>query len=218
MSNEKIIPPIRPREKLKLLGIQSLSMTELLALIIQTGTKKRNVMQISNRLAKLLKSEPDKISLKKLLSIEGIGFIKAAKILAVLELVKRMKTDSEESISRAADIYKLSFNIAKKKQEHFMLITLDGASCVIRKRIIFVGTINQSIIHPREIFHHAIQDRAASIILVHNHPSGNTTPSKDDVETTSKIKRIGDLVGINVMEHLIVSPNGYFSFYKSGLI
>ena len=99
-----------------------------------------------------------------------------------------------------------------------MLITLDGASCVIRKRIIFVGTINQSIIHPREIFHHAIQDRAASIILVHNHPSGNTTPSKDDVETTSKIKRIGDLVGINVMEHLIVSPNGYFSFYKSGLI
>ena len=136
----------------------------------------------------------------------------------MLELVKRMKTDSEESISRAADIYKLSFNIAKKKQEHFMLITLDGASCVIRKRIIFVGTINQSIIHPREIFHHAIQDRAASIILVHNHPSGNTTPSKDDVETTSKIKRIGDLVGINVMEHLIVSPNGYFSFYKSGLI
>ena len=218
MSEEKIIPSIKPREKLKLLGIQSLSMTELLALIIQVGTSRKNVMQISGRLAKILKYEPDKISLKRLLSIEGIGFIKAAKILAVLELVKRLKADSEESIVRAGDIYKLSFNIAKKRQEHFMLITLNGASCVIKKRIIFVGTINQSLVHPREIFHHAIKDRAASIVLVHNHPSGDTNPSKDDIESTLKIKKIGELIGIEVLEHLIVSPNGYFSFYKSGLI
>ena len=152
------------------------------------------------------------------MSIEGIGFIKAAKILAVLELVKRLKADSEESIVRAGDIYKLSFNIAKKRQEHFMLITLNGASCVIKKRIIFVGTINQSLVHPREIFHHAIKDRAASIVLVHNHPSGDTNPSKDDIESTLKIKKVGELIGIEVLEHLIVSPNGYFSFYKSGLI
>ena len=144
-------------------------------------------MQISGRLAKILKYEPDKISLKRLLSIEGIGFIKAAKILAVLELVKRLKADSEESIVRAGDIYKLSFNIAKKRQEHFMLITLNGASCVIKKRIIFVGT-------------------------------GDTNPSKDDIESTLKIKKVGELIGIEVLEHLIVSPNGYFSFYKSGLI
>jgi DNA repair protein RadC len=136
----------------------------------------------------------------------------------VLELAKRIRTDSDEAIVRAADIYKLSFNIARKKQEHFMLITLNGASCVIKKRIIFVGTINQSVIHPREIFHHAIKDRAASIIIVHNHPSGDTTPSKEDVNTTTKIKRIGELVGINLLEHLVVSPTGYFSFYKSGLI
>lgn len=218
MSDEKIIPLVRPREKLKLLGIQALSLTELFALIIQTGTSKKNVMQISGKLAKIFRYEPEKITLKKLLSIEGIGFIKAAKILAVLELAKRIRTDSDEAIVRAADIYKLSFNIARKKQEHFMLITLNGASCVIKKRIIFVGTINQSVIHPREIFHHAIKDRAASIIIVHNHPSGDTTPSKEDVNTTTKIKRIGELVGINLLEHLVVSPTGYFSFYKSGLI
>lgn len=218
MSNEKIIPSIKLREKLKLLGVQSLTITELLVLILQSGTPQKDVVQISNKLAKMLKYETEKISLKKLLSIKGIGGIKAIKILAILELMKRLKSDSEKSILRAADIYKLSFNIAKKKQEHFMLITLNGASCVIKKRILFVGTINQSIIHPREIFHHAIKDRASSIILVHNHPSGDTTPSKEDISTTTKIKKIGDIIGINVLEHLIVSSNGYFSFYKSGLI
>jgi DNA repair protein RadC len=108
--------------------------------------------------------------------------------------------------------------LKNKKQEYFLTFTLDGAHNLIQKRTVFIGTLNQSLVHPREIFADAITDRAAGIIFVHNHPSGNIEPGKEDISITNKLIEVGKLVGINVIEHIIVSKDGYFSFNEKGMI
>lgn len=121
-------------------------------------------------------------------------------------------------ITSASDVYIALAEYSCKNQEHFMLITLDGASKVIEKRVIFIGTLNQSLVHPREIFRPAILDNAAGIIIAHNHPSGTLEPSHADIQVTTRLKEVAKLIGIELLDHVIISKNGYYSFSDEGLL
>ena len=158
------------------------------------------------------------INLKSLKNIDGVGVAKASQIIAAIEFSRRFLIKDKINISCSNDIVKMTEELKNKKQEYFLTFTLDGAHNLIQKRTVFIGTLNQNLVHPREIFADAITDRAAGIILVHNHPSGNTEPSKEDISITNRLIEVGKLMGINVVEHIIVSKDGYFSFNEKGMI
>ena len=125
---------------------------------------------------------------------------------------------SPERVTSASDVYAALGEYSCKQQEHFMLITLDGASHIIEKRVIFIGTLNQSLVHPREVFHPAIHDNAAGVIIAHNHPSGTLEASRADIQITQRLKEVAKLVGIELLDHVIISKNGYYSFSDEGLL
>jgi len=125
---------------------------------------------------------------------------------------------SIDRITSASDVYSLLAEYSTKEQEHFLLITLDGASKVIEKRVIFIGTLNQSLVHPREIFRPAILDNSAGVIIAHNHPSGTLEPSRADIQVTQRLKEVAKLVGIELLDHVIISEGGYYSFSDEGLL
>ena len=208
----------RPREKLEQRGVKSLYDEELVAILIGSGIKGKGVFEISKTLTKLLKEKKGDVKLSELEKIEGIGKSKACQIVAAIELTKRLISEEESKISNARDVEKIVSDLKNKKQEYFVILTLDGASNLIQRHTVFVGTLNQSIVHPREIFANAITDHAASIIFIHNHPSGNLKPSDDDIKTTSRLIKAGKIMGIKVLDHIIVSKKGYFSFNDNGLI
>lgn len=131
---------------------------------------------------------------------------------------EKAATYRKERITCAEDAYKLLIEYALKDQEHFLLITLDGSSKVINKRMIHIGTLNQLLVHPREVFYPAIQDKAAGIIVAHNHPSGTTEPSRADIQITERLKDVAKLVGIELLDHLILTQTGYYSFQEEGLL
>ncbi len=201
----------KPREKLLKKGVESLKEVELVSIIIGSGVKGRDLFFISEKVLKSIK-KAGKPKTEELLKIEGLGIAKASKIVASYEFFKRLFTETSEiTIKKAEDVYTLVFDLRDKKQEHFILFTLDGANRVINKRTLFVGTLTQSIVHPREIFAYALEDRAASIIIVHNHPSGNLEASEDDIRITERVREAGKLMGIELLDHIIVSKNGYKS-------
>ncbi len=208
----------RPREKLEQRGVKSLYDEELVAILIGSGIKGKSVLEISKTLTKILKEKRGDVKLSELEKIEGIGRSKACQIIAAIELTKRLISEEEEKINNAKDVEKIVSDLKDKKQEYFVILTLDGANNLIQKHTVFVGTLNQSIVHPREIFANAVADRAASIIFVHNHPSGNLNPSDDDIKTTSRLVKAGNIMGIKVLDHIIISKKGYFSFNDNGLI
>ena len=160
----------------------------------------------------------DELSLKDLCDIHGLGIAKASQILASLELSKRYLIKSNKRITDAKDVYDELKAFSTKSQEHFLTITLDGASHIINTRTIFIGTLNQSLVHPREVFADAIADRAAGIIIAHNHPSGTLEASRADVQITQRIKEVSKLVGIELLDHVILSKQGYYSFSDEGLL
>jgi DNA repair protein RadC len=131
---------------------------------------------------------------------------------------EKAQSYSVDRITSAADVYHTLAEYTTKNQEHFILITLDGASKVIEKRVVFIGTLNQSLVHPREIFRHALLDNAAGIIISHNHPSGTLEASRADIQVTERLKEVSKLVGIELLDHVIISKNGYFSFSDDGLL
>jgi DNA repair protein RadC len=208
----------RPREKLEQRGVKSLYDEELVAILIGSGIKGKGVFEISKTLTKLLKEKKGDVKLSELEKIEGIGKSKACQIVAAIELTKRLMSEEENKISNARDVERIVSDLKNKKQEYFVILTLDGANNLIQRHTVFVGTLNQSIVHPREIFANAITDHAASIIFIHNHPSGNLKPSDDDIKTTSRLIKAGKIMGIKVLDHIIVSKKGYFSFNDNGLI
>jgi DNA repair protein RadC len=205
----------RPRERLSKYGASVLSDAELLAVILQKGTAKDNVIDMSNRLlSKYGMNKLSELSLKELQEIKGIGVAKAMQIKAVFELSKRYKLsrNNKKPIICAKDVYEYACErILDKNKEQFMILHLDSKNRVIKDEIVSIGTLNASIIHPREVFKSAIKESVNSIILVHNHPSGDVTPSSEDEEITMRLFEAGKLLDIKVLDHVIVG-DGYWSW------
>lgn len=206
----------RPREKLARKGVTALSDFELLQALIGSGNAQANVSKIARDTLKLLKSRGANITYSDLKQISGLGPARITEILAAFELTKRYLIDDERPIIDSPEkaVEQLS-DVRDKKQEYFVCMTLDGANRLISKRIITIGTLNASLVHPREVFADAITDRAASIIVAHNHPSGNLEPSQADIELTNRLTDVGRIVGIIVKDHIIVSKNGLNSLLNS---
>lgn len=201
-----------PREKLLRYGASNLSNLELVYLLVGSGNKQASAQNISRQILNVINHKGTSVSFDDLLSIKGMGVAKTSEIIALFELGKRYLLPAERPvISNTDDAVDQLKNIRDKKQENFVVLTLDGANRLISNTIVFQGTLNQSLIHPREIFAQAIEDRAASIIVAHNHPSGNTDPSLEDIEVTKKLEEIGDLLGIRVLEHIIVAKHAFRS-------
>ncbi len=202
----------RPREKLAIKGAASLSDLELLMALIGSGNKQADVGKIAKDTLKLIQAHGADISYEQLQQVTGMGSAKITEILAALELSKRYLIDSEQPIidspEKAAE--QLA-DIRDKKQEYFVCLTLDGANRLIAKRTITIGTLTSSLVHPREVFADAIADRAASIIIAHNHPSGSVKPSTADVEVTNRLTKAAQLVGISLVDHIVVTKTSFAS-------
>ncbi len=189
-----------------------------MAILLGSGVKGKDVRKLSKEITTILDSNFENISLETLSQIYGLGNAKASQIVAAIELSKRYLIRTNKRILNADDIYNKLKEYTTKTQEYFLTITLDGASHIINKRVIFIGTLNQSLVHPREVFADAIADRAAGIIIAHNHPSQTPTPSQADINITNRLKEVGTLVGIELLDHIILTKNSYFSFNEEGYL
>ena len=203
---------LRPREKLQARGAAALSDYELLMAIIGSGSAHADVTKIARDVRKILSEKGSNLTYEDLLKIKGLGAAKATQLMASFELWRRQFEVSERPIIDSAEkAVELLGDIRSKKQEYFVCLTLDGANRLIAKRVISIGTLTASLVHPREVFAEAITDRAASIIVVHNHPSGNLEPSLADKEVTERLRRAGEILGIEVLDHLILGGEGFRS-------
>jgi len=219
MKKIKNIPEFdRPREKMELKGAKALSNLELLAVLLGSGIKGKGVFEVAKDILNLTKDNFDSINIETLKNIEGVGLAKACQIMAAIEFAKRFLVNEGIKIKNTEDVVNLARELKTKKQEYFLSLTLDGASNLIQKRTVFIGTLNHSVVHPREVFADAISDRAAGIIFVHNHPSADISPSKEDIAITRRLIETGKIVGIEVIDHIIVSRNGHFSFQAEGML
>ena len=208
----------RPREKLKEKGAEALSDPELIAIVLGSGTRGQDVMTLASKIARLIASTKGNLSLGELSDVEGIGIAKASQILAGFELARRHMTKESKKITEAKDVLPFLSDITDKQQEYFVCISLNGANEVIEKRIVTVGLLDKSQVHPREVFADVITDRAASVILAHNHPSGELKPSNSDLKIHEQLTEAGKILGITGLDHIIVSKKGYFSFQEEGLL
>ena len=214
----------RPIERLINNGANTLSNEELIAILLRTGKRGKSSKDIAvNILSKINNiQELSNMTLEQLKKIDGIGNSKAAILLSSFELAKRMNKKIENIINLKANNPNLLFDyykniIGDKEQEHFYAIYLDTRKRIIKDKLLFIGTINYSLVHPREVFKEAYLSGASTIILIHNHPTGNVIPSKDDIFTTNKLKEIGDLMGIKIIDHIIIGKDKYYSFYENNL-
>ena len=205
----------KPREKLIKKGVKSLKNHELIAVLLGSGIKGKDVLKLSREIEKIIN---ENITLEKLLQIKGLGTAKAAQILSALEFSKRILLKTHTKIEKNEDIVNELKEYSDKKQEYFIAIYLDGADRIIEKRVITIGILDKTIIHPREVFAPAIELRAASVIIAHNHPSGNPSPSRYDIILTDRLKESAEILGIDLIEHMIISKEGYYSFNENGYI
>jgi len=208
----------RPRERMKYNGVESLSNSELLAIILQKGTRKENVVDMANRLISRYSFEKlSECSLNELKEIKGIGDAKGMQILALFELSKRIKSGviAEKVVNSSEDIAKYYMERMKGlKREHLIAVFLDSKNKIINDKIISIGTLNSSLVHPREVFKEAIKSSANAIILVHNHPSGDCGPSSEDIEITDRVREAGEMVGIKLLDHVIVGKYKHYSYIQ----
>lgn len=208
----------RPREKLQEKGASALTDEELVAAILGMGTAGRDVRAIARQVAALIREKQKNLSLADLLDVPGMGLAKSSQILSAFELARRHLLKDTVRISRAQDILPLVSDLIEKRQEHFVCISLNGANEVIEKRTVTVGLLNMSPVHPREVFADVIVDRAAAVIFAHNHPSGDLQPSDADLKMHEQLTGAGNILGIRILDHLIVSRKGYLSFQEAGII
>jgi len=219
MKSIKDLPTFnRPREKMAAQGPEALSDQELLAIILGSGVKGKNVFHVARVILQTIDKQRGKIELKSLLAIEGIGLAKACQVVASLEFARRRSAKGLLVIQKAQDVLPLIMPIADKKQEHFLCLSLNGANEVIGNRVVTVGLLNSSQVHPREVFAEVISDRAASVILAHNHPSGVLKPSPEDITINQQLIDAGKILGITVLDHIIITKKGYLSFEEAGLM
>ncbi|MED3660979.1 DNA repair protein RadC [Ureibacillus sp. FSL K6-8385] len=214
----------RPRERLIKQGPQSLSNQELIAILLRTGTKQESVLSIANRVINYFEKlhELKHATLEEIMSIKGIGQAKAVQLLAAIELGRRLsqkQVDSRFTIRSPKDAASfLMPEMSSLQQEHFVALFLNVKNQVIHKQTIFIGSLNSSIVHPREIFREAVKRSAASIICAHNHPSGNASPSPEDIEVTKRLQEAGFIIGIELIDHIIIGDHQYISLKEQGYI
>ena len=213
----------RPRERLINNGVESLSNEELIAILLKTGNKDNSAKELANILIKELDGikHLNNINYEKLKSIKGIGPAKACELLASIELGKRINREitsiNNIILNKTSKVYEYYKDIlGDKQQEYFYCVYLDNKKRVIKDKLLFIGTLNYSVVHPREVFKNAYLLSASSIICIHNHPTGNTLPSKPDLELTKKLIEAGNLLGIKVIDHVIIGKNNYYSFLENG--
>ncbi|KAB2334079.1 RadC family protein [Bacillus mesophilum] len=214
----------RPRERFIQKGPESLSTHELIAILLRTGTKDESVLQLSNRLLKhfeglrLLKDA----TLDEITSIKGIGTAKAIQVLAAVEIGRRISNLTYEerySIRSPEDgANYVMHDMRFLSQEHFVCLYLNTKNQVLSKQTVFIGSLNASIVHPREVFKEALKRSAASVICVHNHPSGDPSPSREDIEVTKRLGECGKIIGIEVLDHLIIGENKFVSLKEKGYL
>ncbi|MBC2189378.1 RadC family protein [Listeria booriae] len=212
----------RPRERLQQKGVSSLSNIELLAIILETGSKTESVVDVANKVITqfLELSEMRNVTLQELTQINGIGIAKAAKVLAAIEFSKRIGQQKvvECPVIRGPQD---GANLVMKEmrylsQEHFHCVFLSTRNKLLHRETIFIGSLNSSVVHPREIFKQAMRYSAASIMCFHNHPSGDASPSHQDVAVTKRLKKVGELIGIPLIDHIIIGNNTFTSLKQEG--
>lgn len=216
----------RPDERLEMYGAESLSDAELLAIIIRTGFQGSNSVRLAES---ILKCSGNKgltglcqVSIEELMQLRGIGFVKAVQIKAVAELTRRIaKRTAKEKIVMDCPGSVASYfmeDLRHKDKECFMLLSLDGKGALIKESVISVGTVNLSLASPREVFMEALKQKAVSIILLHNHPSGDPSPSQNDIQVTRKMRQAGELLGVTLVDHIIIGDNTYVSLNEENLM
>ena len=217
--------PERPRERLQKLGPEALSSQELLALVIGRGIPKKSVMIIAQELLARFRNVKaiSQATLEELSQIKGIGPAKAAQIKACFELGKREDLEPPDLVpfdikNPEAVVKAIRASVQDKAKEHFKLILLNSRNRVIAISTISIGTLTTSLVHPREVFKEAIMHSAASVVLAHNHPSGDPDPSEDDLKITKKLVESGKILGIEVIDHIIIGKIDHYSFREKGLI
>ena len=194
----ELIAVDKPREKLKAKGASALKDYELMAILMGSGSKDKDVLQLSREIVKNFENDFDNITLDSLLKISGLGKAKASKIISAIELSRRYLIKQNTKITSPEQIFDELRDFKNKQQEYF------------------IGTLNSSLVHPREVFADALTDRAASIIIAHNHPSGNLEASKEDINITNRLKEGAKILGIDLMDHIIFSKDGFISLKEQG--
>ncbi len=193
----------RPRERLLAFGADRLSDVDLLSLLIGSGVHGNRVETIAGRLLELLDRSNGGIDIDRIRSIQGIGNARAAQISAALEFARRRFLPERSRIRYPQDVLPYIRHFGDRKQEHFLCLSLNGAHEVIAVRVVSIGLVNRTIVHPREVYADPLQDRAAAVIAAHNHPSGNVEPSSEDREITERLRQAGETLGVRLLDHIV---------------
>jgi len=221
MPKIKDLPKIeRPREKLEKYGPERLSSSELLAILLRTGSAGVNVVELSNKILKKFSGDGlIKATVKDLKSTFGLGAAKACEIIACFELGRRLLQNKKSLlILSPQDVWEELKDIRDNKKEHFVIFFLDARNQEMKREIISVGSLNANLVHPREVFEPAVRYLAAQVIVAHNHPAGDAEPSDHDIEITKRLKEAGEVLGIELVDHIIVTKIGYTSFKEKRLL
>ena len=205
-----------PRERLIRMGAGYLTDGELLEILIGWGTKEKPVNRLADEVLRLIDRLNGETSVRDLMNIKGMGEAKAAAIAAALEFSRRKLCADRGKIRFPSDAIPFINHFADRNQEHFLTVSLNGAHEVIAVRVVSVGLVNKTMVHPREVFADPLVDRAVSLIVAHNHPSGNVQPSPEDREITRRLMTAGEMLGIALLDHIIFGKKGYYSFQESG--
>jgi DNA repair protein RadC len=205
-------PEERPRERLCEEGPAALSDQELLSIVLNTGVRGKNVTILAKELLERLDREKDIPPVTELAGLTGLGSSKASAIVAMLEFGRRKWGFTGTRIKHPSDIYQVVRHHADRRQERFICLSLNGAHEVLAVRIVTIGLVNRTIVHPREVYADPILDRASAVVVAHNHPSGQLRPSEEDEEITLRLRAAADILGIKFLDHLIFSESGYYSY------
>lgn len=205
----------RPRERLEATSAESLSDLELLMILLGSGSKDYPVRAIAQKLLTLLDTKQE-LQREDIDKIQGIGMAKSCLISAALEIGRRKHKAVRKQIITPDDLYPLIRHYGEREQEHFIVSDLNGAHEVLSINVVSIGTVSKTIVHPREVFANAVGERASAIIVAHNHPSGTLQPSNEDIDITKRLKYAGEILGIPILDHLIITGESYISLLEQG--
>ncbi|HKI49717.1 MAG TPA: DNA repair protein RadC [Desulfobacteria bacterium] len=208
----------RPREKLLAKGAGALGDEELMAVLLGKGTPKMDVMTLAAKVARIMDEKGFEVRVEDLTGLTGVGQAKASLILAAMEYARRRIKPEGLKIATPSDVLPLIRHFADRKQEHFLSITINGANEVQNVRVVCIGLVDRSPVHPREVFADALADRASGIIVAHNHPTGGLEPSQADRDITRQLQQAGRIMGIELLDHIVFNRNGYHSFLEAGAL